>query len=301
MDIVELKRQIKAKELLNFYIFTGEEIALMNIYINQMSKDVRRVATVSEVYTALTSKLIGDNSGVVYVVRDDKDFMTREKVYLDIGKKIKNGILVLCITDVDHRSKFYTHYKDTIIDFPHMTTAQLYPSVSKLVKGRENVINYFIERCDNDYATIMNNIDKIKHLGIQELTKPIIDELIPKEDNVDIFEMVDDVIRLDAPKALKKLSIILKDNANELGILGLLYNKLNHCILVEGYRGTENIGKSTGLNGLECRFILDNNKIPPAHLLYALRLIQKYDSGIKHGRYEPKQAVWSCFIEILSL
>ena len=38
MTIIELKSDIMHKHLSNFYIFTGEEIGIMNIYLNQISK-----------------------------------------------------------------------------------------------------------------------------------------------------------------------------------------------------------------------------------------------------------------------
>ena len=37
MTIIELKEQIIKNELSNFYVFVGEEIGIINIYLKQMS------------------------------------------------------------------------------------------------------------------------------------------------------------------------------------------------------------------------------------------------------------------------
>ena len=54
MDIVKFKKQVQQGKLDHFYVFTGDEIALQNIYLNQLS-NVKRVDTVLEVWSKLKS------------------------------------------------------------------------------------------------------------------------------------------------------------------------------------------------------------------------------------------------------
>ena len=56
MDIVKLKSQIKSGKLDNLYVFVGEEIGLMNLYISKMSSEAHRVDNVSGVWKRLTSR-----------------------------------------------------------------------------------------------------------------------------------------------------------------------------------------------------------------------------------------------------
>ena len=42
MDIVKLKKQIKENKLDNFYILAGEELGVLNMYINKMGNNIVR-------------------------------------------------------------------------------------------------------------------------------------------------------------------------------------------------------------------------------------------------------------------
>lgn len=303
MDLVMLKKQIKQNTLEHFYIFCGPEIGLQNIYVNHMSKgNHQRVDTIASIWTKVTStsKLFKKQSDIVYVIRDDQDFMKDEKMWDKISS-IKNGTIILLITEVDKRSKFYKHFKDMIIPFNNMTTAQLLPTVKKMIKGTDTDLKYFIESCRNDYSTILNELDKAKRLGIDTMTQNVSDLLIPRVVEANVFKMVDYLISKNAKQTLHELNLLIEQGQNEIGILSVIATKIQQCILVEGYRGEKDIAKMTGLNGWVCKGVLDTNKLAPGSLLTALRLVHKFDKGIKMGLYEPDIAVTNCVVEILNL
>ena len=303
MDLVLLKKQIQQNKLEHFYIFCGPEIGLQNMYINQMSNNMpARADSIKEIWSKLTGKnrLFKTNRKFVYVVRDDEHFMSNEK-YWDSINNIVSGTLVLLITDLDKRSKFYKHFKDIIIPFNHLTTAQLLPSVKKLIKGTDANLKYFIEACDNDYNTILNELDKLKYLGYDTITKQLTDTLRPPVLESNVFKMTDYLINKNSKKTLTELQLLLDAGSNEVGILSAIASKLEQCILVEGHRDEKDITSITGLNGWVVKGILTNNKLAPSSLLTALRITQKFDMSIKNGLLEPDIAVMNCVIESLSL
>lgn len=73
MNIVEFQKDIKSNALKNVYIISGEEIGLINFYINQIKAPIKREESVKSVWSRLTNKGIIQNHDV-YVIRDDKDF-----------------------------------------------------------------------------------------------------------------------------------------------------------------------------------------------------------------------------------
>lgn len=298
MDLMELNNDIRYNNLKNLYIFTGEEIELQNIYLHQMG-EYQRVDSVGNVFTSLTSKMLKPKN-IIYVVRDDHQFMRNDKAFKSLADKIKNGTLVLQITNLDKRSAFYKHFKQDIIEFNHLTTNQLATRVEPLIRGDKGVITYFIERCNNDYNTILNEIDKIKRLGYNELTKEIVDEMIYKKAEYTPFDLVDNLMMKNSQECFKMLEVILKDNAG-MATLYAMANQFHNCVLVEGYRGQANISKITGVNGWVCNNILKYNRIRPSDLLYALRLVQRYDKGVKTGLYDINTALTSLVCEILTL
>ena len=112
MDLFTLQQQIREHKLLPFYVFTGEEIELQNIYLKQMGNIVR-VHNIAAIYNKITSKLISGKF-TIYVVRDDMDFIKSEKAWANISKKIKNAVLILQVTSPDKRSKFYKEMEKAI-------------------------------------------------------------------------------------------------------------------------------------------------------------------------------------------
>lgn len=296
LGLLDLQTQIREGSLLPFYIFTGEEIELQNIYLKQMG-NVIRVDRVADIYNKITSKLISGNFAV-YVVRDDMDFIKSEKTWGSISDRIRNAVLVIQVTTPNKCKKFIKELNDCVVEFNHMTTKQLLNVVNMdcSVSNKQ----YFIEACNNDLNTINNYLDIFKRAGIKELNKKIVDEYIPTKEDVTVFQLADAVMRKDEQLTFRLLDRLLEDKNNVMGIIYAIYSQLHKCVLVEGYRGEKNISKVTGINSWICNNILRDNRIEPSKLLTALRLVQKYDKGIKTGKYDGVMACYSLIVEILS-
>ena len=296
LGLLDLQTQIRGGSLLPFYIFTGEEIELQNIYLKQMG-NVIRVDRVADIYNKITSKLISGKFAV-YVVRDDMDFIKSEKTWGSISDRIRNAVLVIQVTTPNKCKKFLKELNDCVVEFNHMTTKQLL----NVVNMNCSVSNkqYFIEACNNDLNTINNYLDIFKRAGIKELNKKIVDEYIPTKEDVTVFQLADAVMRKDEQLTFRLLDQLLEDKNNVMGIIYAIYSQLHKCVLVEGYRGEKNISKVTGINSWICNNILRDNRIEPSKLLTALRLVQKYDKGIKTGKYDGVMACYSLIVEILS-
>ena len=85
MNLAELKQAIVGKHFANVYIFTGDEIKVMNIYIDQIAKAqgraVVRKDTVGEIVKTLKVSRLTNESNV-YVILDDFDFLKQEKYWI---------------------------------------------------------------------------------------------------------------------------------------------------------------------------------------------------------------------------
>lgn len=296
LGLLDLQGQIREGNLLPFYVFIGDEIELQNIYLKQMG-NVVRIDRVTDIYNKITSKLISGKFAV-YVVRDDMDFIKSEKTWGSISNKIRNAVLVVQVTTPSKCKKFIKDLNDCVVEFNHMTTKQLLTTVN--MDGSVGNKQYFIEACNNDLNTINNYLDIFKRAGIKELNKKIVDEYIPTKEEVTVFQLADAIMKKDEQLTFRLLDQLLEDKNNAMGIIYAIYSQLHKCVLVEGYRGEEDIAKITGINSWICNNILRYNRIEPTKLLTALRLVQKYDQGVKTGKYEGVVACYSLIIEILS-
>ena len=303
MELIELNRAIMEHNLDNFYIFTGEEINLMNLYLNQIG-DNERVDTVLEIWSKLTSTgKFTKPKFKTYVVRDDMEFAKDEKAWSNISK-IKNGRLVLLYTDIKKTTKFYKHFKDIIVEFKHLTTAQLYhqlmqnPKYAIIANADKNILEYFIESCNNDLNTIDNEVDKYTRLKdsgvVTAFNKNTIDMLIIPDPKYNVFQLIDLIMAQDI-RAVEVLQYLVDHEPNLLSILTLLYQNIRRAILVAG----NNDYNKTGLPYWQYKKIKEQCKIPPNNLLSCLRTIQEYDAGIKKGKYTQVEGIQSCVLKLL--
>lgn len=303
MELIELNRAIMEHNLDNFYIFTGEEINLMNLYLNQIG-DNERVDTVLEIWSKLTSTgKFTKPKFKTYVVRDDMEFAKDEKAWSNISK-IKNGRLVLLYTDIKKTTKFYKHFKDIIVEFKHLTTAQLYhqlmqnPKYAIIANADKNILEYFIQSCNNDLNTIDNEVDKYTRLKdsgvVTAFNKNTIDMLIIPDPKYTVFQLIDLIMAQDI-RAVEVLQYLVDHEPNLLSILTLLYQNIRRAILVAG----NNDYNKTGLPYWQYKKIKEQCKIPPNNLLSCLRTIQEYDAGIKKGKYTQVEGIQSCVLKLL--
>lgn len=303
MNLMELNQTIGNRQFANLYIFTGEEINLMNLYVSQLG-EYKRVDTVLEVWNKLTTTgKFARPKFTTYVVRDDMDFLKNEKAWKNVDR-IENGRLVLLYTDIKKTLKFYKHFKNIIVEFNHLTSTQLYhqlqhdPKYSIISSTNKSILEYFIESCNNDLNTIDNEIDKyirLKECGVvNTFDKNTIDILITPDPKYNVFQLIDLILGQDM-KAVEVLQYLVDHELNLLGILTLLYTNIRRAILVAG---NPDFNK-TGLPYWQYKNIKDKCKISPNKLLHCLRVIQEYDAGIKKGKYGQVDGVQSCVLKLL--
>lgn len=306
MELVELNRQLRTNNIGNFYIFTGDEIGLQNVYLKQFG-EYKRVDTVSGVLNKLTAKGFGFNKGAkeVYVVRDDLDFLTNKHLEENIKQleKAKIGTLIVQITNANKKSAWYKTWNYYVVEFNKLTPTQLIHQIQHYnLTTNKKTLEYFVDACNNDYTSIMNEIDKYKRLkeaGVyKEFTIDTLIDMMPAKYNYTVFDLVDMVLSKDI-RAIDVMDYLLSQNQNPLGILSLLYQNISKAILVVGHKGQQGITEKTGLPYWQVKKILNNTRISPSGLLASLRFIQQYDTGIKTGKYTPEIGLQCCILNIL--
>jgi DNA polymerase III delta subunit len=308
MTIIDLKTQIMKNCLTNLYVFVGEEIGIMNIYLNQMSKTlnmpVTRAESVASIYAECTSKSMFGNTTGFYVIRNDKDITKEEKAYQSLSKDIGKNVIVLLYDKVDSRLKFGKFFKDQTITFEKLAPNVLKSYVKKACPGlSDKNCEHLIELCNGSYDLCMLEIDKILHY--QETTydrddyKDSVDHcfdvllksgVIYQPQESDVFKWTDAVCTRNCKEAFK-LERILRDNGTQsVTMLGTLYNSLKSILLIQCCQSSH-ISVVTGLDNRQIYF---NKKyvgnFDTSDLVYAVKLIASVVDGIKTGLYDDVYA-----------
>lgn len=295
MTVAEVKQQIKSGKLLDFYVFTGDEWAVQDIYIKQIAKvkrcDIKRINAFADIYQTLKARSFVQNSAV-YVLRDDRDILTVDKVQ----NALKAGILgdntlILLLTNPDKRTKFYKAFKDRFVEFEPLAEPVLIKYIQREIDLSEQECKKLIELCESNYGRILLEIDKLKRLG-GSFAEAVKDGVIYRPPKDAIFDFVDAVM-----KGYPDLSFELYEDCKAVGesslvILSVLYNNIKQTLQVQSYDGND-VAKATGLQPWLINKIKKEyaDVYTDAELVGAMRHIREWERGIKLGYRDEQFAV----------
>lgn len=317
MTIIDLKNQIMKNCLTNVYIFVGEEIGIMNIYLNQMAKTlnmpVTRAESVASIYAECTSKSMFGNTTGFYVIRNDKDITKEEKAYQSLSKDIGKNVIVLLYDKIDSRLKFGKFFKDQTITFEKLAPNVLKSYVKKACPGlSDKNCEHLIELCNGSYDLCMLEIDKILHY--QETTydrddyKDSVDQcfdvllksgVIYQPEESDVFKWTEAVCNRNRKEAFK-LERVLRDNGTQsINMLGTLYNSMKSVMLIQCCTG-QHVCEITGLDNRQVYFNKKYvGKYKTGELVRNVKLISRVVDGIKNGLYDDTYATRFVLCNIL--
>lgn len=309
MTILELKDQIMHNSLSNFYIFVGEEIGIINIYLQQMSNKINlpitRSDSVSSIYgQCMGGSLFGDNYGF-YVIRNDNDFPKHEEAYKTISEDIgKNNTIVLLYDKIDSRLKFGKFFKDKTVVFEKLAPNVLKSYMKKEINLNDANLSKLSDICNGSYDMCMLEIDKIKQYQggcNSDKTKPemlddlafehlLADGVIYQPEETDVFKFTDAVCSRNVQEAFRIEQVLRDAGTSSVTILGTLYNNLKSIMLIQACSDRD-ISSVTGLDNRQIYFNKKYiNKYTLSELVVAVRLVSQTVSGIKSGFVDDSYA-----------
>lgn len=302
MDASVVKSYIQTGNIPRFLIFTGPEWVVQNIYIDKIAEVLglqkKRVESISDIYGTLNSRnIFAKNS--LYVIRDDKEITGNEKIQTQLKEGLlKDNYLILLLTVVDKRTKFYKQYNSQIIEFNTLKPMVLKKYIQKEIDLCDSNIDKLMEICEYDYGRCLLEIDKIKNYSsvksspddsfLHLLKDGTIYQTINEKDV--LFDFVDAVMNRDSH------CFYLYELCNYVGhkalpIMTLLYNNAKALLQVQSCP-TGNISKTTGLTVWQIEKVKPYmNKYRSGELVNLMRLIRQCEKGIKTGQYEEQLVI----------
>lgn len=315
MTIIDLKDQIIKNNLSNFYIFTGTEIGIINIYLQQMSNKlglpITRADSILSIYGRCQGgSLFGDSTGF-YVIRDDRDFMKQEQLFDTIKTSIRKSVIVLLYDKIDSRLKFGKHFKDDIVAFEKLTPNVLKSYIKKEIPLVDKNIETLMEVCGGSYDMCMLEVDKISQFVMsgeirgydmtydEAFTDLLECGVIYQPEETDVFKFTDAVCNRNKKLAFELEQVLMANNNSSINILGTLYNSMKSVMLIQVCE-SKNISEVTGLDN---RLIYFNKKYvgkySSGELVKAIKLISKVIEGVKNGWIDDVYATKYVLVNIL--
>ena len=317
MMLPQLQQQIVAGKLDNLYIFTGEEVAIMDIYLKKLQqvsqKERQRVDSVQKAYSKLTQRRMSGQLRC-FIVTDDKDYLKQEKIWAAVQDACNNtkDMLIIIYNNLDKRSKFYKQYKDKIVVFEKLTPEILIKYVQKEIPLVDPIAKQLIEICECDYSRILLECDKIKHYyeaHKDELTTGYegafirlkLDGVIYQPIGDITFKFTDAIAMRDYDLTAKYLLQAKAKNEPEIMVLSILYNTFKQILMVQGLGSDKsNAVARTGLTAWQVNMAkqkLGYYTLP--ELLNALKTIRFVEKSIKTGQIEANVALEYLIVNIM--
>lgn len=310
MNLAELKQQIVERKFNNVYIFTGDEIKIMNIYIEQIAKlqgrTVIRKDTVGEIFKTLKVLKLTNQSNV-YVILDDFDFLKQEKAWQQLMKATENDTIILVYSNIDKRGKFYKTYKEDICEFEKLHESILANYILKELDINKQDAEKLALMCDNSYNRILMETHKIFHLAyakninFKDAFRLAIDEdLIHTESSELTFKLADAVCRRDGNLVFQLLNDFDATQESPIAILSLIYANIKAMLLVAVCPPGSKVSEVTGLSGFQIKLAYEKgNNYNVQELLNIMNQIKYIDEAIKIGKIDPQYALQYLAVSII--
>lgn len=314
MELHDLQRQIVQGTLDNIYIFTGEEVGIMDVYIDRLQQTTGsskvRLDAVQDVYSSITKRRI-TNDAKCYIVRDDKEYMQNEKAWPRVRDLVSGSphFLILVFTTLDKRSKFYKRNKEDIVEFAKLSPKILTGYIQKELPGiPARDATQLAEICECNYSRILMECDKIRHYakaaqrqGLEaldtgeakynysEVFNILVSQGIIFQPIGDItFKLTDSILTRNFPDASRYLSQARRKQEPSVLVLSVLYNGFKQILMVQGLGpDRRDVVKRTGLTAWQVRMATDKKGYYTiSELVNALKVIRYVEKGIKTGQID---------------
>ena len=322
MKLHELQKQIVSKELDKVYVFTGEEIGIMDIYLDKIYSvvgcDVVRMDSVQESYAKMTQRRIS-GAPRCFVVRDDKEFLKQDKIWntvFSLANK-SSDFIILIYSSMDKRSKFYKQNTDMLTEFEKLTPDMLAKYINKELPGiqdRDSV--RLAEMCECNYSRILLECDKIRQyvaaqkrkvpfsvdINCGEALKTLVEQGVIFQPIGDItFKFTDAILTRNYKDASRYLREARQKQEPEIMVLSILYNGFKQILMVQGLgRDQSEPVKRTGLTPWQVKMAKEKQgHYSISELIEALKIVRFVEKGIKTGQIDADVSLEYVIVNIM--
>ena len=325
MKLHELQKQIVDKQFDKVYVFTGEEVGIMDVYLDKIYSiigyDVVRVDSVKIAYAKMIQNRIS-KAPRCFVVRDDKEFLKQDKIWQSVFSLAANSpdYLILIYSSMDKRSKFYKQNTHMLTEFEKLSAEILSKYIKKELPGiSEKDACRLSEICECSYNRIMLECDKIRQyisavakagssngstsiLGHGTVLEKFIEQGVIFQSIGDItFKFTDAILTRDHLNTSRYLQEARQKGEPEIMVLSILYNGFKQILMVQGLgKNQSDPVKRTGLTPWQVKMAKEKQgHYSISELIRILKIIRFVEMGIKTGQIDAEVSLEYLIVNIM--
>jgi DNA polymerase-3 subunit delta len=238
-DVKSLNQDMDAKNLQSVYVFTGEEQGLISQYVNDIKSRFKNVVETDDVDLVIEdckyNPIFG--GGKLYILRETGLFQKQvdDKFVNFLVKMFKQKINICIFVEsaVDGKFKQVQALGDKgLINFKRLSEDQLIGFVTQILannnkKMLKDLTRYFVDQCDYDYNTIINEITKLlNYTDAKEIKVDDVKKVVTQSSRSIVFDLVDYIVKQQYQRAIDMFYMLLNKKEQPLVILTLIYRQL---------------------------------------------------------------------------
>ena len=306
MNVPQFLKLIKNKNIPKIIILFGNEYAIINEYIDHICKgfglEKYSIESACSVLTANRVMTLTKKNRL-YVSKYEKQIQVSEKSW-GYEKNLGDNYLVIVLTQLDKRGKFYKHFQENIVEFDTLDEDAIYHAVNKKVSLSKDLTYRLIRGCDKNYGRILLEIQKIKsyaeemHCTEEESYKKLLDIGVIYEEPISKIQEFTKAVMVGDYKCFNILEQLKRNEESAFVIIAWLYNNIRTQLIVETVNKLST--KELGINYYALKESLDRKGYySTKELIHALQIIKKAEQGLKNGLYEESWVIDYILINIL--
>ncbi len=269
----------------NIFVFYGEEKELINMEIMNLTQG-RHVKV--DNYDVLKKHMYTKSpftDSEWFVMYDDEDILAYD---FKVMRSRTPHKIILVYTKVDKRLKFFKDAKGHLFEFKRMKTNEMVRYImTKLPVNKKNA-TFIADACCNSLQAVNNEIFKLNH--IKKLTDEAIEELVVRNPEDQIFEMIDRVLRHDKT-AYQYYDDLIFLGESPVKMVSIMYGQFRNQLILGAYpnKTDKAIADSTDLSYWQVKMSRHNaGFFPEARIVEILLQIQQLEVDIKTGKQDAK-------------
>jgi DNA polymerase-3 subunit delta len=259
-DVKTLNQDMEKNKLKSFYVFTGEEGGLIQQYITDIKGRFKTVVELDEKNGI--DQIIEDNKynsiwggGKLYILRETGLFnkVADDKFinFLVMMFKQTKNVCIFVESELNKTMRQTQSLGETqIIEFKKLNEDQLIAFVKSILdkNGKrmlKDLTRYFVDQCDYDYNTIVNEVTKLlNYVDGKEIKVDDVKAVVSRSTKSIVFDLVEHIVRQRYQKAFYAYELLLSKKEQPLVILTLVYRQFKllyqiKLLKAEGYNDND--------------------------------------------------------------
>jgi len=329
--VSELKKQLSDKKVSGIYLFYGEEVYLIDFYINKIKELVPdngfpdfnllqfdgKTASLREIGDALDGFPMMTDKRLI-IINDSGAFASKSNAetkdfYLTIPDILQDDtVLIFRETDVDKRGSVYKTVSKSgkAVEFAHLSDTDLITWVIREASQHGKKITrdnaeLLVSISDRGIETLKNEVDKLSSYAEEEISAAIIEKLASRSMEARTFDLCDFISAGDADKAIRLFYEIKTNEQSAFPVIYLLYSSFEKSLKAQLLNSIgepmQSMMSAIGTSMFALKKYLNTAKhFSRKNLMEILKLIPELDLAVKRGELEQWHAAEKLIFECLS-